>query len=201
MSSPLQRFLSPKLTGLCGIFGHLLGFIFIFLAILASPWFTWTGYALSNLGDLTRTSAPLFNGGLLLGGVISVFFVAGFGARAKARLLGTIGTVSLTASALGVIGVSIFPMNFLLPHAISAVTIFLCNSIALFVFGVLFTLHSSTRLLGMVSFVLCFVSIFVWFLPWGAGIAIPEFIAVLAMYVWIVVMSVKLIMGNDVITK
>jgi hypothetical membrane protein len=200
MSSP-QRLLSPGVTAVSGILGHLLTFTFIFLAISVSPWFTWSGYALSNLGDLTRSSAPLFNGGLIVGGMRLMFFVFGFGVRAKPSILGMIGTALLFASAVGVIGVGIFPMNFLLPHTIFAVAVFLANSIALFAFGVVFALRRSTMFLSMISIVLSVVASFVWFLPWGSGIAIPEFIASLAAYLWILIMCVRLVMGKDVIPK
>jgi hypothetical membrane protein len=196
-----RKLFSPKLTAFCGIFGQLFIFVLIFLAISVSPWFTWTGYALSNLGDLTRVSAPLFNGALIIGGTILVFFVLGFGMKAKTHVLGIVGTILLFAEAVGVIGVGIFPMNYLLPHAISALTIFLSNSIALFVFGLAFVLRKPTRPFSFISFALCIVATFVWFIPWGTGIAIPEFIAVFAMYVWIVIMSARLIIGKEIIPK
>ena len=199
--SSLQRLLGPRVAAASGILGHLLTFAFIFLAISVSPWFTWTDYALSNLGDLARSSAPLFNGGLIVGGIILIFFVSGFGVRAKASVLGTIGTALLFASAVGIIGVGIFPMNFLLPHTVFAVAVFLSNSIALFIFGAVFALRRSTRLLGTISVVLGVVASLVWFLPWGTGIAIPEFIASLAAYLWILVMCVRLITRKDVIPK
>jgi hypothetical membrane protein len=196
--SSLQRILNPKVTAILGVFGHLITFTFIFLAISASPWFTWTNYALSNLGDLTRSSAPLFNGGLVIGGTTLLLFALGLGLRVKASRLATIGTVLLFASAVGAIGVGIFPMNILLPHIIFAVTIFLSDSIAIFIFAFEFTLRKS-RFLSILSISLGTVASLVWFLPWGAGIAIPEFIASLATYFWILVICTRLVTQRGVI--
>ncbi|MFB6186041.1 MAG: hypothetical protein ABEI86_04135, partial [Halobacteriaceae archaeon] len=58
-----------RLWKFTGIFAIITGFGGILLAILVSPWFTWTGNALSDLGNPARASSIFFNGGLILAGV------------------------------------------------------------------------------------------------------------------------------------
>jgi hypothetical membrane protein len=48
----------------------------ILLATLVSPTFTWTGSALSDLGAFGAPTALLFNGGLVLAGLVAFPFVA-----------------------------------------------------------------------------------------------------------------------------
>lgn len=43
-------------------------------AALLAPWFTWTGHALSHLGEVGRATAPLFNYGLILSGGLGLAF-------------------------------------------------------------------------------------------------------------------------------
>lgn len=60
-----------RYTGVAGIvaaFGGIAG------AIAVSPWFTWTGSDLSDLGDPARVSAPLFGGGLVVAGLLGGLF-------------------------------------------------------------------------------------------------------------------------------
>ena len=83
----------------------------IFVATLVSPAFSWTGNALSNLG-VTQTAAGtgltvvLFNGGLILGGLLGVGFAVALW-RGAVSLAGRVTAFSfgLTVVFMGLVGV------------------------------------------------------------------------------------------------
>ena len=201
MSSKSKPFLSLKLTAVCGILGILILYVFIFAAILVSPWFSWTTNALSDLGNITRNSSPIFNLGLIVSGIIIVIFPLGLRARTKANGLEHLGTLALLVAAIALIGVGIFPENYLLEHGITAGSMFLLNTIGLFLFGIAFLRSASMRMLGALTIVLAFVSAVIWVPVWGHGIAIPEMIASVAVYILILVLSIRLLSGKEVVPK
>lgn len=46
----------------------------ILLAISRAPWFSWTENALSDLGNLRYDTAPIFNAGLLIAGLLLILY-------------------------------------------------------------------------------------------------------------------------------
>nr|MDO8133013.1 DUF998 domain-containing protein [Candidatus Njordarchaeum guaymaensis] len=200
MSSILKRLLDPKVAGICGILGQSFVFLCIFLAITVSPWFSWTNYALSNLGDLTKpASAPIFNIGLIIGGIITVIFVLGLSMKTRTNALGLVATILLFASGIGMIGVGIFPMNYLLPHAVSAFLIFIPLTVSLLLFGFAQVRSKPLRIFGVVSLVLGLVCVVNLFIPWGPAIAIMEMVIVVPGYIWSLIASERLITSKDIV--
>lgn len=59
----------------CGIAAPVLVLSAIFLSTVLAGWFTWSGHALSDLGRPGTVTFPLFNGGLIVGGVVGAPFV------------------------------------------------------------------------------------------------------------------------------
>jgi len=59
---------------LCGLAAPGVGLGTVLLATLLAPWFSWTGNALSDLGHPSRATAPLFNGGMALAGLLALAF-------------------------------------------------------------------------------------------------------------------------------
>ena len=57
-----------RVAALLGVLAPLVAFASILIAIQASPWFSWTGNALSDLG--VGEAAALFNGGLIASGLM-----------------------------------------------------------------------------------------------------------------------------------
>ena len=58
-----------KMAGFFGVVAPVLGFAMIFLAIRASPWFSWTANALSDLG-VSGFGSVIFNSGLAMTGAL-----------------------------------------------------------------------------------------------------------------------------------
>lgn len=201
MSSRSKPFLSPMLTAMCGILGMLILYTFIFAAILVSPWFSWTSNALSDLGNISTNSSPIFNGGLIVAGIIIAIFPLGLRAKTKNNTLEHAGTLALLVAAIALIGVGIFPENYILGHVITAGTMFLLNTVGLFLFGIAFVQSESMKMLGVASIILAVASAVIWVPIWGQGIAIPEMIASVAVYILIIILSGRLLSGKEVVPK
>lgn len=57
-----------------GILAIIVLYSSIFISISISPWFKWVENALSDLGNLNHSSAPIFNFGLLISGLLIIFY-------------------------------------------------------------------------------------------------------------------------------
>lgn len=176
----------------------------ILLAMLLSPAFTVTGNALSNLG-VTETAAGtpvtvvLFNGGLVVGGLLGVVF-----ARTLWRLAGTTGEraaaglFALTMTLMGAVGV--FPQGTAL-HFPVAGGFYLCASLALWGDGLVSFLRGASRraVAGLVSGTVNIGGWVLWSLtgdPLRDGLAIPELVGALALSAWAVWVSWGLLQGR-----
>lgn len=169
-------------TGLAGV---LAGFGGITVAVLLAPWFSWTANALSHLGDPVRASAPFFNGGLVLAGVLGV----AFGLRVFQQAVHPVqrvgvAVVTVALANMGLVG--IFDVTHDL-HGPVAMVFFLGITYGWFVHGSGLALSGDVRGgLGVVW--LGIVHVTGW-LVWAAvgieGIALPETVGALLLAVWI----------------
>src|SRR5512140_3634330 len=90
---------------------------------------------ISELGEVGVSSAAwVFNGGLLLGGLMLLPYTVGLG-MAFNSLLGWVGTAAGIIAVLGVTAVGIFPMNNLKFHAIAAMTYFRAGLLMVLFYG------------------------------------------------------------------
>lgn len=183
---------------ICGIFSPVVSFLLISLAILISPWWSWTGNALSDLG-VSGTNALLFNSGLILGAILSFLFA--FGAVREFfqnHLMGRIGVffLLLMAGFLFLIGVFPEPTAYHL-HVIVSVGFFVTLVLSLLVLAAALVRMSSQKKLGAFTFLLAIIALLAWVVPYPwTGVAVPELIAALAGSTWSVTMSVKLLMAQ-----
>jgi hypothetical membrane protein len=176
-----------------GVVGLAVSTLGIAVAIALAPWFSPTSNALSDLGEIGRRSAPAFNYGLIAGGVLGV----GFAARLVTHASGTIerSGVALLAAALASMAlIGVFPI----PHpnhlAVS-VAFFSLFTYALFVLGSAEVLAGGVRAgLGAIWLGIAHVTGWVvWTAAGTEGIAIPETVGALALAVWIVARTRRLL--------
>lgn len=159
----------------------------IFGAVLLAPWFEWTANALSDLGAAGEPTAPLFNGGLVIGGLLGLAFVVRvwLAATNAARRLG----VALFAVAfvnLALVGVFALPHDL---HGPVAVTFFLAFTYGLFAHGSGDVLAGHVRR-GLASIWLGVAHVTGWLLFAVApvsGLALPELVGAVALTGWIAV--------------
>jgi hypothetical membrane protein len=210
MSSLLKRLLQPDIAAAAGIVGPFYAFMSIMIAIIVSPWFTWTGNALSDLGNLSMyatspVSSLVFNSGLIVAGIITVFAVLGLIMNVKRHIGALISAVVLLVGTIALICIGLFPENFPPWHFIFSVMLFATIAIAMLLFGGVFTYHKGTRRLGYFSLATGLIAASPWIpymlLNWNIGAAIPEIISAITVYIWVIVMSTKLASGKEIISK
>lgn len=144
------------------------------ISIYMSPWFDWWNNALSDLGHLKNTSAPIFNGGLFFAG----FFVLIYGSF-KLRSYAPITSYFLALSGLSLQLVGLFCENYGRLHFYVSVLLF----ITLFLTSVCYTYERRSRIA-----LFAILMIPLWWLYFGGGIfngaAIPEVISSLLILPW-----------------
>lgn len=180
-----------RVAGLCGVISPLLVFTLISLAIIYSPWFSWTENALSDLG-VEGIAAVMFNSGLIVGGVLFVIFAIGLGRRMESRVLGRVGTLVLISDAVFLSTIGIFPETAGALHFYVSVAFFTLLPISRFLIGAAMMQMSPRSSLGSFTVLAGVVSVVVWTLPHG-GVAIPETLAGLAASMWTIVLGVWLL--------
>ena len=158
----------------------------IALAITFTPSFTWGSSALSDLG---RAGAPvpwLFNGGLILGGLLALPF-AWWRWRRAANFLGRLAAIGLAGTGLALAGVGSVPAGRAL-HLPFAAGFYLLLTYTLFLDG------SGRALAGSVARGLAWLWVgivhFSGWLLWAfsgvGGLAVPETFGALLLSAWLV---------------
>jgi hypothetical membrane protein len=159
----------------------------ILLATLRSPTFTWTGSALSDLGAPGEPTALLFNGGLVLAGLVALPFVAWLYHRGRNRLERT-GAIVLGLSAVLSALVGVFPTGTPL-HFPVALGFFVTIPAALWTHaaGAYRAGRSRDAAVGLVCGALDPAAWVVWALVGrevAPGLALPEITGVLGLHAW-----------------
>lgn len=166
----------------------------ILAAALVSPDFRWTRNALSNLGQpghpvATPLTTLLFDGGLVVGGVVGL----GFGALLWSAdgAVGRAAAPVFVATMVAMAAIGIFPQSQAL-HTPVAVGFYLLSMVTMAVSGA-GGLVDGDRRRARRSFGLLAVHVAVW-VGWGAtgpllraGLAIPEMLGAVLIAVWVLV--------------
>lgn len=178
MDHPVHPF--ERLAGTASV---LVGLVGILLATWLDPTFSWTGDALSYLGVRER-SAPVFNGSLVLAGVLGTVFGVGIARSAQSSGEKASGIVFAIAS-ISLIGVGLFVTGhpFHLPTAIG---FFLLATVVFLIDGT--ARRADAR--GRVTILFAVVHLLVW-ITWGAGwwpgdgLALPESAGTVLVGLWV----------------
>lgn len=168
-----------------------------FLAVLASvalasfgtgSWFTWTGNALSDLGHPSRATSPVFNGGLVLAGLLGAAFALRLWPTASNHAHRA-GVVLFALSQVDLSLIGVFDVTSPLHFTVS-VLYFSLFTYALFAYGSGDALAGRARR-GVLAVWLGVANATAW-VAWSAvpyeGVAIPEFLGSVLLAVWVVAM-------------
>lgn len=177
-----------KVVGLCGVAGPFVTLSLIALAISRSPWFSWTGNALSDLG--VQGSAALFNSGLVIGGFLSCVFALGLREVLRGRVLGHVGTVVLLLGSVALCCIGIFPESAGRLHTFVSVAFFVSLPVALWLVGAALV-RKREQGMGLFLVVAGAFAVAVWALPWPA-VAIPEILSALAFSACSIVLGIRI---------
>lgn len=190
-----------------GLFGAATGIGYCVVAVgttvvttLMASWFRWTENALSDLGASGEPTAPLFNGGLILGGLVGILFAVWLLGDSSSRLQ-RMGSL-LFGVAMGfrtLIGV--FPIGEPL-HNTVAIAFFVVVALALFVYGA-GAYVAGQRLNAAVVLAAATLNPLVWTM-WVAfgqsvapGLAIPELLSNLGLLGWLLFTAARAIGITD----
>lgn len=169
-----------KAAGLCGVLAPAVSLAMIFLAIALSPGFNWSANALSDLG--VSEAALVFNGGLMLGGMLTVVLATGLFAAFKGQRLRRAGVLLLIIAAAALFGIGVFSEAAGRIHYYFSVAFFVLQPLALFVMGAGGIVSKSKRF-GTVTVVLGVLAALPWAFGWSA-VAVPEMLSALAVAAW-----------------
>jgi len=180
-----------KISGIFGILSPIIAFIFISLAILNFPNFSWTNNALSDLG--VKGYPILFNAGLIIAGISGLIFAFGLFSMFQNKT-GKIGALIFIIDIFALIFVGIFPENIEPMHFYSSFTFFALFPISMFFISA--SLRSNTKesiftfLAGMIVLVVWITYVLTHFVQ---NVAIPETISVFSISIWSIVFGYKML--------
>lgn len=195
------RIMGLALPELIGFVGPLVALVCIIIAIVLSPWFTWSDNALSDLGNYNNgmAAAVVFNAGLIITGIMMMYFtVTGF--KELKDWPTRIALMILMVSIGFMVSIGIFSENFGQLHFIVSVGFFAPFPFAMWIVAVAWLRFRRLRLFCLISFLLPFISLYMWTayfggtLPW-TGVAIPEIVTAFTAIGWIWVINLLHHMG------
>lgn len=185
-----------KMSGISGIITPIVAFTFISLAITYSPSFVWTDNALSDLGVQEGITAPLFNYGLVISGILTLVFACGLFALLSNRLMGKVGAFIFVLDALALTLIGVFPENITPTHYQVSVAFFALYPISMLVIGTNFLLEKQTKM-SLFTFLTAAVAAAVWITYFStrfvSGVAIPEAVSALAASAWAIALGYKML--------
>ncbi len=188
-------------SGAAGVIAPAIAFTCIILAILSYPDFNWMSNALSDLGVQRGLTAPLFNYGLIVSGLLAVVFAVGMLSYLREKILGKAGAAVFILATIALVSIGLFPENVGPMHYYASVAFFLLVPVAMiFLVAGFYQLGRRgvawfTLLTGLVAAVPWVLQFAVDYVP---NVAIPETISAVSASAWsIVVGSIMLRKGGS----
>lgn len=197
-----------RASGFVGIVTPVIVFAFIVLSILTYPQFSWTNNALSDLGVVPGVTAILFNFGLILGGLLTLFFAIGLYTFLNKNIFGKVGAVIFGAAGVALIGIgwateNVHAFNFPWHYFFSVAFFALVPIGLLMIAGYFFA--TSARYLAAFTLPIAVLAAAPWVLylqvQYVPGVAIPEIISSLAASAWAVRVGWKMYTTGTTIYK
>jgi len=188
-----------RFGGYCGILGSVLSIALVLAATVLSSWFRWENNALSELG--VGEVSLLFNGAMLIGGVLIFFFTLGIREYFDGNRLVKVGVNLIIVASIFLALVGVFTVDMIVMHGIVSLGPLMLAPLG-FVFIGLGAEEAKLRNFSIGSGVAALVSILVLpmvilFLPFKVGFAVPEIINTIITTVWIFTMGIKLIKHKE----
>lgn len=185
-----------KVAGTCGVIAPIIAYVCILSAIASWSQFSWVNNALSDLGVQSGITAPLFNSGLVVSGLLFIFFATGLFPLLGKRVLVRVGASIFILACVALIGIGVFNESFIPTHYCVSVAFFVFLPISLFVLVAAFW-RAGQRQMSMFTLALAFAAATPWVLQFTvhyvSNVAIPEFISGLAGVAWTIVLSYEML--------
>ena len=194
--SPASRLQTSVAAGLASV---VTTNVAILSAVVASPSFSWSENALSNLGQpgtavATPVTTALFNGGLVLGGVLGVGFTVALWAVADNHVQ-RLAVPPFVGAMVAMAGVGVFPQSQPL-HAPAAIGLYLLSMVAMSFDGTGALIAGVVRRgAATLALVVVHVGVWWWWSTGGpilrAGLAVPEIAGALVITGWVVLVALS----------
>jgi len=184
-----------RIAGVCGIISQLVGLTALLVAAISnSPWFSWTEEHISAFG-VEGSVEMLFNGGLILAGILGIIFAIGLGWCLLSGRLGQLAMGSLILASLAVFAMGAFPRTWDFMHGASATVFFVCITLALLLIGVV-AITASQMAWGLLSITAAALVAAFLLIPGPlAGGAITQLLACVPWSLWTIAFGVMLLVN------
>jgi hypothetical membrane protein len=206
----LRELVDEKHFPLWGLVASLVGLVFILTPQLfyegaEGEAYSMFNHAVSELGELGVSEfAWMFNIGMVLAGILFIPFMIGLGLYID-NIISKITAIVGVYSAVSIVFVGIYPMNYLYEHSISAISFFLSGMIMTFLWGIAILVQKEVKIhkglslggfINMTIFALFLYGPFGGFgeprpefsmritLEWAIYWAIVGYLLFLSLYVW-----------------
>jgi len=185
-----------KIAAVSGILTPIVAFSCIALAIAYYPPFSWSDNALSDLGIVEGVTSLLFNGGLIVGGILALIFSTGVYIYMGENTLGKVGALLFALDTVALTLIGIFPENIAPTHYYVSVMFFMLFPISMLILTAAFLMKAKVKI-GLFTFLVAAFAAVVWVIHWtvgfGSNVAIPEALSALAASAWAIVLSTKML--------
>ena len=156
-----------KISAACGVLAPLVAFTCISLAINSAAEFSWAENALSDLGVMHGVTAPVFNYGLIVSGLLGFVFALGVFAYLGESVVSRTGAFMLVLAMAALTAIGVFPENVRPVHFLVSVAFFVFLPISMLIFTGAFWLR----------------------VRYVSGVAVPEAASGLVAAVWALVVA------------
>ena len=176
--------MSDQKYALLGFLGPSIAILFISIAIVLSPWFSWGNNALSDLGHSVDSDvAQLFNFGLLLSGFLTILYsITSFRKHTKYT------SYFLAFAGLSLQLVATFDEVYGWLHTQVSVLFFAALAFAsiAYIIEKRSTVAAAALALGLSSWIMYGLKIY------STGIAVPETVSAVAVATWVMLSAYKI---------
>jgi hypothetical membrane protein len=187
---------------LLGILAVVIAYSSIIVAILASPWFSWLNDALSDLGNtsvqrnIASSSAAVFDGGLIISGLLTVVFVLLLLRDFKFSWKYLIWGAPLAISATDLSMIGIFNESFDGVHLVVSIIFFFFTALSLFLYSYV-SFPLGTPKMGALALILGVFCCIMWVARWPwQGVAIQEASTSAASAAFVIMISLSILTGK-----
>lgn len=177
-----------QLTVWSGVGGMFVGLGTVATATVISETFSWTHSAISDLGAASASVPWLFNGGLIVSGLIALPFVSHLWRDAD-NPLQRFGALSFGVTLLALTAIGLFPIERAV-HAPVSYAFYTVGTVALISYGVGSALSPRGKR-ARAGIPLGLTHALSWLLWWagfavGPGLAVPELVGAVLFSVWVI---------------
>jgi hypothetical membrane protein len=192
-----QDNMKQRIGAASGILSPIIAFSCILIAIASYPAFSWMNNALSDLGVISGITEMLFNFGLCASGILGfTFALLGLLTCIGKNWISKIGVVIYAAATVALVAIGVFNESYTGTHFAVSVAFFMLMPMALFIITCGYYLSQKRRMAiftGLTGIAAALPWVLLFAFGYVPNVAIPEFISGLAVSVWNIAISYRIV--------